>query len=54
MYAETFGLLTSTSTTATAHKYSPFQSKIGLFCYQQYLSVVGVMEGDCTITAEQP
>ena len=39
---ETFGLFTSTSTTATAHKYSPFQFKIGLFHYQQFLSVFGV------------
>ena len=42
--AEMFCLSTSTSTTPTAHKYSPFQSKIGLFCYQQFLAVFGVME----------
>ena len=41
---ETFGLLTSTSTTPPAHKYSPFQFKIELFCYQQFLAVFGVME----------
>ena len=41
---ETFGLLTSTSTTPPAHKYFPFQFKIGLFYYQQFLALFGVME----------